>query len=85
MCNLITYQFDGIEDATTDFHCIGIIAQGPGGEQDLYFTLVYEWNEKGTAKGSAEHEELKQGNHDPKDYVLAFIEHARKLVKNGEL
>lgn len=47
--------------------------------------MVYEWNEKDTAKGSAEHEELKQGNHDPKDYALAFIEHARKLVKNGKL
>ena len=73
-----------MEDDTTDFHCLGIIAQGPGGEEDLYLTIAYEWNEKGTAKGSAEHEELKKGNHHPRDYARAFVEHARKLVKNGE-
>ena len=63
---------------------MGIISQGPGADdKDLYFTLVHEWTVKGVEKGSAEHEELKKGNYHPGFYAKAFVDNARKLVKEG--
>ena len=44
---------------------------------------MHEWNVKGTEKGSAEHEELKKGNYSPREYAKAFVDNARKLVKEG--
>lgn len=78
-------QFDGADDGLTDFHTIGIIAQGPNGDTDLYYTLVYEWNEKGTQRGSPEHEEMMKNNVRPRDWAKATVENTRKMVANGEL
>ena len=74
-----------IDTGKTDFHCLAIVAQGPGGDTDLYYTVVYEWNEKGLQKGSKEHEE-KMGSHvHPKELVRNAIDNTRKMVKEGRL
>ncbi|KAL8782950.1 MAG: hypothetical protein Q9195_009523 [Heterodermia aff. obscurata] len=76
---------DGVDDVYPNFHIIGIISQGSGGDTDLYYTVIYEWNEKEIEKGSAQHEELKTGNIHPSGQAKDTIDHTRRLVKNGEL
>ncbi|KAL9067934.1 MAG: hypothetical protein Q9161_006553 [Pseudevernia consocians] len=78
-------KYVGTDTNTSDFQCIGIIAQGPGGEKDLYYTVVYEWNEKGVQKGSAEHEEKKTNNLHPRDLATTTVERIRQMVKDDEL
>ena len=82
---LMILQFDGTEKDTTDFHFIGIIGEGPGGEKDLYFTLVHEWNAEGIEKDSEEHKEARKNNFHPRDLARAYVENTRRMVEKGEL
>ena len=74
-----------IDTGKTDFHCLAIVAPGPGGDEDLYYTVVYEWNEKGMQRGSKEHEEIMKSHVLPKELVRNAIETTRRMVRNGEL
>ena len=74
-----------IDTGKTDFHCLAIVAQGPGGEEDLYYTVVYEWNEKGMQRGSMEHEDIMKSHVLPKELVRNAIEITRRMVRDGEL
>lgn len=51
----------------------------------MYFTVIYEWNEKEVEKGSDKHEELKEGNYHPSGQAKDVIDYTRRLIKNGEL
>lgn len=74
-----------IDTGETDFHCLAIVAQGSGGDTDLYYTVVYEWNEKDMQRGSAEHEEKMSSHVRPEELVRNTIENTRRMVKNGDL
>lgn len=84
------------DTGATDFHCLAIVAPGtpntttspgePGDENsNLYFTVVYEWNEPSIRAGSKEHRDWEASHVRPEELVESAIRITRRLVDEGRL
>ena len=82
-------QFDMTDTGATDFHCLAIVAPDPSSTSDensnLYFTVVYEWNERSIQAGSKAHQDWAASHVRPEELVESAIRITRRLVGEGKL
>ena len=83
------------DTGATDFHCLAIVAPGPSNptsshdsddeNSNLYFTVVYEWNEPDINAGSKEHKDWAASHVRPEELVESVMRITRGLVGEGRL